>query len=69
MSLRPLMYGIKVPASVCGAEVGIRSTMTFHPVGRDNADIGVTHNKLSQHLDAVISKNRQLKKAVMESIR
>lgn len=54
MSLGPLVYGIKVPASVCGTEVGIRSTTTFNPVGCDDSDIGVTHDELSQHLDAVI---------------
>lgn len=53
MPFRPVNDLVKLATLVCRAEI-LAGSLSLHPVKRHDADIGLAHQDLSQHVDAVI---------------
>jgi hypothetical protein len=53
----PALQLVKVSASMQGIKIGMRIVEAIDPFVGDNAGVGVAHENLSQHLDAVICRS------------
>jgi hypothetical protein len=53
----PVLHFVKVSAPMQSVEIGTRAIEALDPFVSDNAGVGVAHEKLSQHLDAMIYRS------------
>jgi hypothetical protein len=53
----PVLQFVKVSASMQSVEIGMRVLEALDPFVSDKAGVGVAHENLSQHLDAMISRS------------
>lgn len=68
MTVGPLNNLLKLAALVVGAEVGV-NTPWLDPVVRDDANVAMAHQRLPQHLDAVVNVCTDHRLAVCEAQR
>lgn len=53
MCIRPILDVVEVATFVDSVEVGKWAEKSFGPVRSDHTDVGVTHEHLAKHVDAV----------------
>jgi hypothetical protein len=51
---RPIHEFLKVPTSMTGVEVRVRIRASLHPVPCDHCRVGIAHDLLPYHFDAMI---------------